>query len=597
MPKVFQERVCQHGDQACVAYKNDQGQYIDISWNQMNTMVRHLGQFFLSRGIARNDKITLFSANRFEWWVADLAILSIGAVNVPIYATNSSSEAEYIIHNSDARICLVGTQEQMEKVLEAKTNLPRLQEIIVFDPCREDSPGVISFPTALDRGRDYDDPQEFDRRLQMGASEDLATIIYTSGTTGEPKGVMISHRNIIANVLQSIGVHPNYFEEEHVFLSFLPLSHGYERIVGFYIPIYGGKKVVFAESFSKVLQNFREVRPTFIVSVPRLYEKIRAGVLAKVNEAPALKKALFNWAMGVARRNLPYKCEDRRRRGLFALQYRLADRLVFAKLKKALGMDRIALAFSGGGALSVPDLEFFLGMDMNVLEGYGLTEASPSLSTNLPYRIKPGTIGPPLEDTLIKISEDGELLAKGPQVMMGYYKKETETEAVFTEEGFLRTGDMAEEDEDGFIRITGRFKDIIITSGGKNIAPQKIESSLAASHFIEQVAVIGENRKFLSALIVPSFKNLGKWCQRQDISLNGRQEMLGNEKVIKLFEEEIENSTRQFARVMQIRRFRLMEHEWSQDGGELTPTLKIKRNAISRKYADLIEDLYAHAEA
>jgi len=596
MPRVFRERVGQLGDRACVAYKNNNGEYVDISWNEMNDMVRNLGLFFLSRGIARNDKIALFAANRFEWWVADLAILSIGAVNVPIYATNSASEAEYIISNSDTRICLVGTEEQLGKILEARANLPELDDVIVFDHCGEDFPGVTQFRTALDEGRTYDDPEEFDRQLEMGSTEDLATIIYTSGTTGEPKGVMLSHRNLLVNVLQSIGVHPEYFDEEHTFLSFLPLSHGYERIVGFYIPIYGGNKVVFAESFAKVLQNFQEVRPTFIVSVPRLYEKIRAGILAKVDKAPALKKALFTWAMGIARKNLPYKCNNRSRRGLFALQYRLADRLVFSKLKEALGMDRIALAFSGGGALSVPDLEFFLGMDMNVLEGYGLTEASPSISTNLPHRIKPGTIGPPLEDTQIKISDTGELLVKGPQIMMGYYKDPAATEAAFTEDGFLRTGDMAEEDEDGFIRITGRLKDIIITSGGKNIAPQNIESSLITSPFIEQAAVIGENRKFLSALVVPEFKALENWCRNQGLTFDSRQDMIHHEKVIRLFESEIKALTGHFAQVMQIRRFMIMYHEWSQETGELTPTLKIKRDAINRKYADHIEELYADAK-
>ena len=593
MGAIFQNRVQELGEKACVAYKNAQGVYTDISWRQMDEMVRKVGYFLLSRGIKPGDKIALFSPNRYEWWVTDLAILSIGAVNVPIYATNSAVEAKYIIENSDSVICFTGEKEHLDKVMEVKDKLPGLREIIVFDDLKSSVEGVIDLKEAMKQGSAFDGKAGFEERLKGINPDDMATRIYTSGTTGDPKGVMLSHNNFISNVNQLYSVDPELFKEEHTLLSFLPLSHSFERTVGYYSALNAGKKVCFAEDFSKILQNLQEVRPTLIVSVPRLYEKIHAGILAKVSEAPPVKKALFNWAMSLAKKNLPYICRDKPRKGLFALQYALADKIIFSKLKAALGMDRLRFALSGGGPLSVSDAEFFLGMGIKVCEGFGLTETSPVTHGNRPDFIKPGTVGLALKDTLVKIGEGGEVLIKGPQVMMGYYKNEAATKEVMTEDGFFRTGDIGEIDSDGYLKITGRIKDLIVTSGGKNISPQNIENSLKTSIYIEQVAVIGDNRKYLSALIVPAFAELENWAKNNGISFASRRELLEHPEVQKLFAGEIQENTKHYARVEQIRKFKLLDAEWSQQTDELTPTLKVKRRVIDKKYAREIESMYA----
>ena len=594
IPAVFQNNVEKFGDKAVVAYKNKDGVYTDISWNEMNEMVRNLGYFLLSRGVQPGEKVSLFSPNRYEWWVADLAILSIGAVNVPIYATNSAEESRYIIENSDAKMCFVATKEHMNKILEAKTKLPNLGEIISFDDLESPTGEVIELKAALKEGSEQPNAAEFDKRIRSIDSMEMATIIYTSGTTGNPKGVMLSHNNFFANVQQCYSVDPPIFDRapEMSFLSFLPLAHSFERTVGYYLPMSFGVKVYFAEDFAKILGNFNEVRPTCIVSVPRLYEKIHTGIVSKVSGAPPMKKALFNWAMGIAKENLPYICNDRERTGFFAFKYNLANKIIFSKLKDALGMNKLEFAFSGGGPLSVSDAEFFLGMGIKVIEGYGLTETTPVTNTNKPGKIKPGHIGIAVKDTQVKIGEGGELLIKGPQVMMGYYKNDEATKESFTEDGFFKTGDIAEMDDDGYVKITGRIKDLIITSGGKNISPQNIENSLKASPFIEQVAIIGDNRKYLAALIVPSFGDLEGWAKKKEISFNSRKELIESEAVKELFAGEIEENTKDYARVEQIRKFTLLDTEWSQETDELTPTLKLKRRVVNQKYSTIIDSMY-----
>jgi len=592
MGAIFQNRVAQYGDETLILWKN-KGRWEELSWKKLNEMVRALGLFLINRGIKPGDKVALFSPNRYEWWVADLAILSVGAVNVPIYATNSAEESRYIIDNSDARLCFVGTREQAEKILQVKPLLSTLGEIVIFEEGEGLPAGVITLRDAYREGGEYPAKDDFDKRLPPIGIDDLATIIYTSGTTGPPKGVMLTHHNFVANVNQLRAVDPDFLKPGHTFLSFLPLAHSLERTVGYYSPIFlGGHKVAFAESTEKLLENFQEIRPTFLVSVPRIYEKVHSGILSKVAGASPVKKALFNWAMGIAKENLPYVCENRPRTGLFAIKYSIADKIIFSKLRIALGMDKLQAAVSGGGPLSVADAEFFLGMGIKVLEGFGLTETAPVTNGNKPKHIKPGTVGPALQDTIIKIAADGEIIIKGPQVMKGYYKNEAATKAAFTEDGFFRTGDIGEIDADGYLKITGRIKDLIITSGGKNISPQNIENALAASPLIEQAVVIGDNRKYLSALIVPTFAALELWAQENSLSFANRAELIGRPEVQELYAKELERLMKDYARVEQIRKFTLLETEWSQSTGELTPTLKMKRPAINQKYGPLIEAMY-----
>jgi long-chain acyl-CoA synthetase len=594
IPAVFQNRAQDFSEKAIVAYKDLTATWVDISWKKLNEMVRNLGYFLLGRGVQPGDKIALFSPNRYEWWVADLAILSVGAVNVPIYATNSSEESRYILDNSDSRLCFVATKDHMNKILAVKSKLPNLKEIIIFDSLEKPIDGVIELKDAMAEGASDKKEKDFDERIKGIQAKDLATIIYTSGTTGPPKGVMLSHNNFFSNVKQIYNVDPEVFKRsnELTFLSFLPLAHSFERTCGYYTPMSFGMKVYFAEDFSKIVENFQEVRPVCIVSVPRLYEKIHSGILAKASNAPPIKKALFNWAMDVAAQNLPYICNEKPRSGWFAFKYNLANKLVLSKLKSALGMDKLEFAFSGGGPLSVSDAEFFLGMDIKVLEGFGLTETTPVTNANKRSKIKPGTVGPSVMDTIVKIGEGGELLIKGPQVMMGYYKNEEATKEAFTSEGFFRTGDIAVIDSDGYVKITGRLKDIIVTSGGKNISPQNIENSLKSSRFIEQVAIIGDNRKYLSALIVPAFKELEFWAKDNNIDYSEHSALVKDPKINALIAKEIEALMKDYARVEQIRKFAILDKEWSQDTDELTPTLKLKRRVINQKFKDLIESMY-----
>ncbi len=592
MPEIFQEQVKKYGDRTYVKYRDSSGEYKDLSWIQLNERVEKIAWYLLGQGIKKGDRVAIFSANRPEWYIADLAILSIGAVNVPIYATNSAEEAHYVLDHSGSLICFAGTEDQMEKTLEANKKLPNLQEIIVFDEIDKKKKNVITFSQALEKGEKFAKKEVLEKRLKAIKPEDLATIMYTSGTTGDPKGVMLSHDNFVSDCRQILTDFAKYIHDGHTLLSLLPLSHSFERTAGYYMPLCAGCTVAFAQDFSTLVDDLNAIRPTFMVSVPRVYEKIHSTILSRLPVASKAKQALFNMASNTAAKNLAYACANQEPSGLFSIKYKLFDRLVYSKVKEALGMDRIEYVVSGGAPLSISDAEFFIGMGLKILEGFGLTETTPVTNVNPPGAIKPGTIGPPLCETKVKISEDGEYLIKGPQVMQGYYKNKKATDEAFTSDGWFRTGDMAVIDEEGYVRITGRIKDIIVTAGGKNISPQNIENSLKESQYIEQVAVIGDRRKYLSALVIPAFDNLAAWAKSNNIAYTDYNELVQNPQVIAMIEEEIKKYTKQFARVEQIRKFSLLDAEWTQDTGELTPSLKVKRRIIEDKYGDVIDSMY-----
>lgn len=592
MPEIFQRRVKEMGDEPCVFKKNSNGVFEEISWNRMDAMVRSLGLYCISKGIKRGDKVAIFSPNRYEWWVSDMGSISIGATTVPIYATNTAVEAQYILANSDSRICFVGTREHLDKVLEVRKKLPRLLEIIVFDEIDKKIKGVKTFSEALKAGAAVKDATLFDKRLRAIKPDSLITFIYTSGTTGDPKGVMLSHRNIMTNVDQHFSAFPMFINEEQTVLSFLPLSHVFERTLVYYGCIYAGIKVYFAENINTVLDDLKLSKPTLIATVPRLLEKMRAGVYGKVATAPAVKKALFKWAMSVGKRNMDYVCNGVERRGLFAYQYNLANKLIFSKLKAALGIEHLRYVGCGGAPLNPLDAQFFIGMGIHIVEGFGLSETSPVTNFNTIGHIRLGTVGLPVKNTEVRIGPGDEILIRGPQLMVGYYKNRSATREAFTRDGFLRTGDTGVIDAEGNLIITGRLKDIIITSGGKNISPQNIENSLKESPFIEQVAVIGDNRNYLTALIVPSFPDLEAWAEKRAVTSNSREELLLNQKVKELFDAEVKKRMKGFGRVEEIKKYRLIPNEWTQTSGELTPTLKLKRRVINSRYSSLIDEMY-----
>ena len=593
IPAVFQEQALKYGDRACVAYKDTgTGRYIDISWSEMNRKIHQLGWYLLSLGIKKGDRVAIFSPNRPEWWIADQAILSVGAVNVPIYATNSAEEARYIIENSDSRACITGTKEHCDKILAVRKKLPKLSKIISIDAIKTKDAKVITLAEAIKKGDAYKKKGDFEKRIKSVKPHDIATLIYTSGTTGAPKGVILTHDNFISDARQIETDFSEYIDDSHVLLSFLPLSHSFERTAGYYFPAFAGCKVAFAEDFGTVVDNMKEIRPTFMVSVPRLYEKVHSVILSRVPEAPLVKRIMFGMAMKTASKNLPYVCADRPAPGLLGLRVKMFDKLVFAKFREGLGMDRMEFAVSGGAPLSVSDAEFFIGMGIKILEGFGLTETGPVTNVNPPWKIKPGTVGTCLSETKVKISDEGELLIKGPQVMKGYFKNKKATAEVFTRDGWFKTGDLARIDDEGYVMITGRIKDIIVTAGGKNISPQNIENDLKSSKYIEQVAVIGDRRKYLSALVIPSFDNLKKWADRKGIAAASNADLARNKEVYDLYRQEIDTLTRQYARVEQIRKFTLLDTEWTQGTGEITPSLKVKRRVVESKYKDAIEAMY-----
>ncbi|MBN2283697.1 MAG: long-chain fatty acid--CoA ligase [Deltaproteobacteria bacterium] len=592
MAAVFQNRALENGEKACVAYRNGAGEWFDVSWNRMNDMIHEFAYHLLDRGIRHGDKVAVFSPNRFEWWVADMAILSIGAVNIPIYATNTPEEVRYILDDSDARICCAGTEDHLRRVLSVRKALPKLEEVVVFDEIGGTYEGVLTMGEAFEQGRACRDEDEFDRRLKAIRPDDLCTFIYTSGTTGDPKGVMLSHHNIMSNVHQFKARFPEIVTQQHRLPSFLPLSHAVERTAVYYCQVYSANKVCFVKDITTLLEDLQAIRPTFMASVPRVLEKMYDGIHEKVAQAPPLKKKLFEWAKSVGARNLPYICNGKKRGGLFALEYNLADRLIFSKLKKALGLDRIYFIGLGGAPMLPHVLEFFLGIGISCCDAYGLSETSPVVTCNYVGHIRPGTVGMPVPDTEIRIGDDGELLIKGPQVMVGYYKNEAATREAMTSDGYLRSGDIGELDAEGNLRITGRIKDILITSGGKNISPQNLENAMLTSEFIEQVAVIGDSRKYLSALVVPVFEILEPWARKNNIGFTNREELIGREEVKDLFDREIKEKMGPFGRVEQIKKFTLMPFVWTQETGELTPTLKVKRRVLAEKYAKEINAMY-----
>jgi long-chain acyl-CoA synthetase len=594
MAAIFQAQAERFSYRGYASHKKD-GKWVDITWNEMREMVHQLAFFLIFSGVSKGDRVGLFAANGWQWHLTALAINSIGAVDVPIYSTNSSEEAHYILENAQVKLCFTGSFDQMEKVHSGISTLPLLEKVVVFQEGGNLPENVMTLSQALAIGKANPYKKLFSHRINNIAGSDLCTILYTSGTTGKPKGVMLTHDNYVSNIRNTMNemvdreTGEDLFSPDDVMLSFLPLSHSLERTAGFHGAIWGGVKTAFAEDISKLLENLIEVKPTIIISVPRIYEKVHAGILAKVSGASAIKKGIFNFAMNQAQRALPTICRDEVPGNM---AYKIADKMVYSGLKKALGMDRLKAAISGGAPLSIADGEFFIGMGIIIMEGYGLSETTPILTFNRNWHIKPGTVGMAIPETDIRIADDGEIQVRGPQVMPGYYRNENDTNEAFTEDGYFRTGDIGIIDDDGHLSITGRIKDIIVTAGGKNISPQNLENSLKASSFIEQVGVIGDKRKFLSALIVPAFAEVESWARNQGISFSTHDELILHPDVISLFRSEVDKNTAEYARVEQIRKFTLLNGEWTQESGELTPTQKVKRKVVNEKYVREIEAMY-----
>lgn len=592
IPGIFRNRAFVYDKEAFLRRRGPDS-WVDISWEETARNVNAISSYLINLGVKPGDKIGIYSENRPEWVFADLAVLSAGAADVTIYPTNSAPEAAFIINDSDTRICFCSGKGQVEKLLSVKHELPRLEKIVVFDNGEFGSDMVTTLEKVIREGLKDDRGEEIDRRIRAIDPEEVMTIMYTSGTTGNPKGVMLSTRNMVSEV-QNLFIHQPHPVRETV-LSILPLSHALERSVGYNLILMNGGVISYSRGMEKLVEDLAEVRPTAIIAVPRLAEKLYEGINAKAAKAPKIKKRLFDWSMKVANQAAPFFNANRDFPPLLKVRYAVAHKLVLSKLRAAIGMDRLEAFGVGGAPLSEEIQNFFSGIGVSVLPGYGLTETAPV--TNVQhyrtiYPIKPGSVGKTINMTECKIAEDGEILLRGPQIMMGYYKNEEATRNAFTEDGFFLTGDIGRIDEDGYLYITDRKKDIIITAGGKNVSPQVIEGRMILNPMIEQVTLIGDRRKYITALIVPSFALLAQWAKENGVADTSPEALVKDGKVLQHFESIVAEVNEEMGRVEQIKRFTLLEKPFSLEKGEITPTLKIKRKKVQENYQDIIEGMY-----
>ncbi len=566
------------------------GRYEPISHATLFSRVRHAAIGLAELGVRHGDRVALLSENRPEWAIADYACLASGVTDVPIYPNETPEAAAYVIQNSGAVAAFVSTADQAAKITEIRGQCPKLRHVIGFEDVR--LPGVDHTLLELEaKGAAALTPEreeEFRRTALAVEPDHLATIIYTSGTTGKPKGVMLTHDNLYSNVMASKAAIP--FSGDDVCLSFLPLSHVFERMAGHYMMMETGTSIAYAESIDTVPVNLTEVKPTLVLSVPRLYEKMYARVLENALAGGGAKKQIFFWARRVADRWANEKLAGREPRGLLALQYGIAQHLVFSKLKARTG-GRLRYFVSGGAPLAPEINKFFFAAGLVILEGYGLTETSPVIAVNTPANFRIGSVGKPVAGVDVQIADDGEILTRGPHVMKGYYGMPEATTEAIDRDGWFFTGDIGTL-EDDFVRITDRKKDIIVTAGGKNIAPQPIENEIKTNKYVSQVVMIGDKRKYPVVLVVPNWEQVEKWARYKNLIWTDRAQLLAMPNVQAKMEKEVFGRTAHLARFEQPKKVGLLEEEFTVERGELTPTLKVKRRVIDRVYKSTINALY-----
>ena len=586
IPQLLMQTVSTYPKDFFFRYKKE-GKYTPISTSTVFERIRWIALGLNELGLQPEDKVIILSENRPEWVMTDFAVLSQRAVTVPIYPSLSPPQIEHIINDSDARIIFAENTELMDKVLAIRDKISRVRNLIAFEDVP--SPDVLSFKALMEKGskKDEKNPDLFENTAGRVRPEDLASIIYTSGTTGIPKGVMLTHANFVSNIQSLRSVIPFLVSDD--ILSFLPLSHVLERMCMFAF-ISQGCTINFAENIETVADNLVEIRPTIMVSVPRLFEKIYARVIDNVLSGSFLKRKIFFWAVKTGKKVSRLKQTQKKLSVRLKLQYSLAEKLVFSKILERTG-GRIRYFVSGGAPLSRDIAEFFHALGLLIVEGYGLTETSPVVTCNNLDEYKFGSVGKPIPGVSVTFAEDGEIWVKGPNVMQGYYKMKEETQAVFSD-GWLKTGDIGYQDEDGFVFITDRKKDLIVTAGGKNIAPQVIENRVKNNPYISQVVVVGARRKFISAVVVPHFEKLESIARDKNISFTSISDLVRKKEAIDFIMEEINRLTSDLAPFEQIKKITLLDRELDESEGEVTPTLKIRRHVIEKKYQDLIDALY-----
>jgi len=548
-----------------------------------------LGLYWI--GLRNGDKAAILASNSPQWTFADAGCQFSGVVDVPIYTTLAPQSIQYILNDSGSRVLFVEDNKAYERVADALVDCRSIEKLIFFDSDGVDLPNAIAFEELCAEGRKVgaERPDLFDRLRETVSPDDIATLIYTSGTTGEPKGVMLTHTNIISNVIDAGEKYD--FSTHDVCLSVLPLTHVFERSA-MYLYIFHGMSVYYAESVEKAPDNLREVRPTIFVGVPRIFEKVYAKAKLRAAQEGGLKERIFDWAINIAKRYARAKEKGEKLSMTLSIKHSIADKLVYSKLREFFG-GRLRACITGGAALPDEIFLIFTGAGISIMQGYGLTETSPVITSSNPSAVKLGTVGRPIRNMLVRIAKDGEIEVSGPGVMVGYYNKPEPTREVFTEDGWFKTGDIGEIDPDGFLRITDRKKELFKTSGGKYIAPSPIEQMIRSSRFVSQAVLIGNERKFASALIVPNFEMLGSYTKLKGIDAKTPAEMCAHPRIIDLLERQVASATKDLARYESVKKIALLDTEFSVDGGEMTPTLKIKRRVVEKKYEKIIDELYS----
>ncbi len=593
VPKLFYHRVEKYKDRVALR-KKELGIWNKITWRQYGQRVRQVGMALVALGLMPKDRVAIIGDSRPEWMYADLGNLSVNGVTVGVYTTSSSEEVKYHLSHSEARFFFVEDEEQLDKILEVRGQLPKLEKVIVMDMKglkHFHDPMVMSFAELLQTGKEFDEksPALFEQRLEKTKPEDIATFVYTSGTTGPPKAVMLSHSNVIFDS-NAFARHVPAFETD-VLLSYLPLCHIAERTLSVYHAINMGFTVFFAESPDTVPDNLREVSPTFFFAVPRIWEKFYSTINLGIQNATWFKRQSYKMAKAVGKKAAKKRLNHERLPFLLWLVNLLFSITVFRKIKKLMGIDRARFTLSGAAPISPDVLKYFHALGVNIRESYGMTESSSLVTMHKDQNIRLGTCGEPLPEVEVKIAPDGEILVRGDNVFKGYFKDDENTKRTLID-GWLYTGDLGEMDDDGSLRITGRKKDLIITSGGKNISPQYIENLLKFSPYIVDAVVIGDRKKYLTAIIIVDEDNVVKYAQDNRVPFTTYASLTRTKEIVQLIEDEVEKVNAKLSRVEQIKKFAITDKMLDQEDDELTPTMKVKRKKVSEAYKDVIESMY-----
>jgi long-chain acyl-CoA synthetase len=598
--RIFLDGVAQHPKPALFMRRlpdtAGHGRWESLSSERARADVESLALGLAALGVRRGDRVALLAENRYEWAITDLATLGQGAVTVPIYPTLTAPQCRYILDNAEVGVCVVSSPAQLEKVLAVVDSLPRLTTIVVMDPppaARD--PRVRAWGALLADGerRRTADPNGFRALADATRPGDLATIIYTSGTTGEPKGAMLTHDNIASNVAACLEVVE--LTPADSCLSFLPLCHIFERMAGLYAMLAVGCTIAYARSVDTVAADAQEIRPTMLCGVPRFFEKVYARVMENAQQQPAFRRAIFHWGLGVGQRIARLRFQGKTAGLALGFVATVADKLVGHKVRERVG-GRIRYCISGGAPLGPKILEFFFAMGIPVLEGYGLTETSPVICLTEPGRERPGAVGPPVPGTELRFGPDGEIQVKGPGVMQGYFRNDEATRAAL-QDGWFHTGDVGKLDAEGFLHITDRLKDLLVTAGGKKVAPQPLEAKLKASRWVSEAVMLGDQRPYCVALLVPNFANLEAEAKAQGWPAGSRAELLRSPGARSLYQRLVDELNTGLAPFETIKRFELLDRDLSAEAGELTPTLKVRRKIVSQTFAELIEGMYAGTAA